>query len=50
MDQNLINAISTVGFPIVCSVCLWLALSKNYSKMSDTLYKLIDILMKKDDK
>jgi hypothetical protein len=50
MDQSVINAISTVGFPIVCAVCLWLALSKNYSKMSDALYKLIDILIKKNDK
>lgn len=37
MEQSLINAISTLGYPIVCScACAW-GLWKMYLKMSQTL-------------
>lgn len=37
MEQSLINAISTLGYPIVCScACAW-GLWKMYLKMSSTL-------------
>lgn len=37
MEQSLVNAISTLGYPIVCScACAW-GLWKMYIKMSTTL-------------
>lgn len=37
MEQSLINAISTLGYPIVCSIALAFAIWKMYLKMSKTL-------------
>lgn len=37
MEQSLINAIGTLGYPIVCSIGLAFALWRMYLKMSTTL-------------
>ena len=42
MEQSLINAISTLGYPIVCSCALALGWWKMYLKMSQTLDVVTD--------
>ncbi|WP_346913737.1 iduronate sulfatase [Clostridium sp.] len=37
MEESLINAISTLGYPIVCSIGLAFAIWKMYLKMFSTL-------------
>lgn len=42
MEESLINAISTLGYPIVCSIGLAFAIWKMYLKMSKTLDVVTD--------